>query len=571
MKRQIIKILIFSFITLHMTFLSSSVYAQSEEERNFLLMYFKEEELEVLSATRSLKSSTRVAENVTVVTAEDIELMNAHTLADVLNTVTGLQVFMEGGPGTIAAPFIQGSSFRHVTAFIDGISLSNLSDNIADIAAIPVQNIEKIEIIKGPASSAWGSSLGGVVNVITKNPVTRSTLNGTLSASYGKEDFGDFRAEVYGRKDRFGYYLSAGRLQSDGLTKGFDVSGNNLYMKLAYDVTDNTDILLTVFHNKVERGEGEEQEYDLSFSDRVKQFSTSLSLNTSLSNGVNLNLSLWSLQQFWDKYANLLSTGDKLCGYNYDDRKYGASAKLTWKYKKHNIVAGSDYDDGTLRSNGIANGKQGLQKWAIYTNDTIIWDKLSITPGIRYDNTDINGDFTSPSLGVTYNLSDNTVLRAYIARGFSIPSLFSTFGDNVDYRCNPDLEVEKVWSYQLGAETGALKYLWLKVSAFRHDIKDAIVDEIISEDPVLFTKVNKGKERRQGMEIEMKTIPVHNATLIAGATFIHTRDMNTGETVRNVPRYTYDIALKYDDEKSFKALFKGHYIWWNADSSYNGK
>ncbi len=554
-----------------MTFLSSSVYAQSEEERNFLLMYFKEEELEVLSATRSLKSSTRVAENVTVITAEEIELMNAHTVADVLNTVNGVQVFMQGGPGTVATPFIQGSDFKHVTVFIDGVVLNNLSDSVAEIAAIPVQIIEKLEIIKGPASSAWGSSLGGMVNIITKSPVIRDTLNGTLSASYGKENTGDFRAGAYGRKDKFEYYLYAGRLQSDGLTKGFDISGNNLYMKLAYDVADNTNILFTVFHNRIDRGEGEEHKYDLSFSDRVKQFFVTFSLNTSLSKEVNLNLSLRSFQNFWDSYINLLSTGDELYKYNYDDRKYGASAKITWKYKKHNIVAGSDYDDGTLRSNGIANGKQGLQKWAIYTNDTIIWDKLSITPGIRYDNTDTNGDFTSPSLGVTYNLSHNTVLRTYIARGFSIPSLFTTFGDNADYRCNPDLEVEKVWSYQLGAETGALKYLWLKVSAFRHEIRDAIVDEIISDSPVLFTKVNKGKQRRQGMELEIKTIPVHNITLFTGATFIHTKDMDTGEIMRNVPQYTYDIALKYDDEKSLKALFRGHYIWWNRDSFYNSK
>lgn len=553
-----------------MFLLSPFVYAQSGEEKKFLLMYFKEEELEVISATRSLKSITRVAENIEVITAEDIELMNAHTLADVLNTLNGIQVFFAGGsPGSIAASRIQGANQSHVTIFLDGVFLNNLTENVTEIGSIPVQIIEKIEIIKGPASSSWGSSLGSVVNIITKSPTTGDKLNGTLSASYGEDNTGDFRAEARGRMNKFGYYLSAGRLQSDGLTQGFDVSENNLYTKLAYNVTDSTDILLTAFYNRTKRGEGEDQQYD--YSDKVKQFFVTLSLNTSLSKEVNLNLSLRSFQNFWDSYINLLSTGEELYKFNYNDRKYGASAKLAWKHERHNIVIGTDYDDGTLKSNSIADGEQGLRIWAIFANDTIIWDKLSITPGIRYDNTDINGDFTSPSLGITYNLSDNTILRAYVARGFSIPNLYSTFGDNVYYRCNPDLKVENVWSYQLGAETGALKYLWLKISAFRHETRDAIVDEIISEDPILFTRVNKGKQRRQGMEIEMKTVPVYNTTLTAGATFIHTKNLNTGETARNVPRYTYDIALKYDDEKSFKALFKGRYIWWNADSFYNGK
>src|SRR4030043_117003 len=99
MRRNITKILFPPFVILYMFFLSTFVYAQSGEEKKFLLMYFKEEELEVISATRSLMSITRVAENIAVITAEDIELMNAHTLTDVLNTITGLQVAIRGGVG----------------------------------------------------------------------------------------------------------------------------------------------------------------------------------------------------------------------------------------------------------------------------------------------------------------------------------------------------------------------------------------------------------------------------------------------------------------------------------------
>ncbi len=88
---------------------SSIAHAQAEEDKDFLLMYFKEEELVVESPTRGPKSITQVAENVTVVTADDIKLMNAHTLADVLNTVTGVQVFLTGGPGSSAVAYIQGS------------------------------------------------------------------------------------------------------------------------------------------------------------------------------------------------------------------------------------------------------------------------------------------------------------------------------------------------------------------------------------------------------------------------------------------------------------------------------
>ncbi|MDA8423237.1 MAG: hypothetical protein M0Z89_07865, partial [Nitrospiraceae bacterium] len=85
--------LLTSSICLIMLILSSSAFAQSDEEKSFLSMYFSKDELNVISTTRSLKSISQVAENVTVVTAAEIKLMNAHTLADVLNTVTGIQVF----------------------------------------------------------------------------------------------------------------------------------------------------------------------------------------------------------------------------------------------------------------------------------------------------------------------------------------------------------------------------------------------------------------------------------------------------------------------------------------------
>src|SRR5512147_749875 len=136
----------------------SSVLAQSAKEKSFLSMYFTDEELEVVSATRSLTSISRVAENITVITASDIELMNAHTVAEVLNTVTGFGVELSGGPGLISAGFIQGSESRHVTVMIDGVVLNFLGSNQADLGMIPVKNLRKIELVKGPASSAWGSA-----------------------------------------------------------------------------------------------------------------------------------------------------------------------------------------------------------------------------------------------------------------------------------------------------------------------------------------------------------------------------------------------------------------------------
>ena len=565
MKRNITKILFPPFVILYMFFLSTFVYAQSGEEKKFLLMYFKEDELEVISATRSLQSITRVAENVTVITAEDIELMNAHTLTDVLNTITGVQVDIRGGLGNLTSPSIQGSFYNHVVVFIDGISITSPSENSTLTGEFPVQFIEKIEVIKGPASSTWGSSLGGVINVITKSPGKEEKIKGTLYASYGGDNTGDLRAEAYGRKNNFGCYFYAGRLQSDGLPglrDNMDFSGNNIYAKLSYDISKNTTAFFTILYNKNKRGDGNFPEYDFSDSDKTSNLLTSLSLNTSLNDNLDLSFSLRRTKIDYDFESETLSTGDIFKTRVFDDT-YGASIKLTYKYMKHNIVVGSDYDNDTAE---YTSNEKRLRKFAVFANDTIILDRFSVIPGIRYDDVNITGGFVSPSLGITYKISDNTLLRAFVARGFSIPILSTAItNDNFYYIGNSDLDVEKVWSYQLGVETSALKYLWLKVSAFRHDISDVIVDKIISEEPLLWTKINKDDQRRQGIEIEMKTASFYNTTFSAGTTFI---EITGSGTDSNMPKYTYDLGLEYNDKKSLRAVLKGHYIWWI--NAFNG-
>ena len=256
----------------------SITLAQPDDDKKFLLMYFKEEELVVESPTRSKKSLTQVAENITVVTADDIKLMNAHTVADVLNGVTGVQVFMTGGPGRSALATIQGSESRHVAVFMDGIPLNNLSDNVTEIGALPVQNIEKIEIIKGPASSAWGSALGGVVNIITKSG-SRERSGSMVSASYGGKSTADLRLETLGKEKGVGFYITAGRLESDGFSAHSDVSGNNVYAKLTYDLSDKTTLGFTVGYDTVKRGTVEYPAYDLFINNRVETLKSSLIMN----------------------------------------------------------------------------------------------------------------------------------------------------------------------------------------------------------------------------------------------------------------------------------------------------
>ncbi len=559
--------LFFSVLSiLLITFSTVNAYTMSEEERTFLTMYFSDEELQVVSTTRSLKSVTRVAENVEVVTKEDIELMNAHTVAEALNNITGLQMqFAVQTPGFFNQAQIQGSDIRQVAIFMDGIPQMWLSSQVADLGLIPVQMVKKIEIIKGPASSAWGSSLGGVINIITKSP-SSDDIKGTVSASYGKRETGDFRAELTGTKDRFGYYLYAGKLKSDGLIPSTRTSNDYFYSKLSFDASKDTQIIFTLFHANADRGRGESVKYDFTDRDNVEQLQSTLSLKTEITKDLELNLSARAYRKDLDFNESLLSTGEHTYNEYEKDTKLGGSGQLLWRLSDQTVTFGADFDKNEL-DYSLMPEKADQKKYAVYLNDSITIGKFNITPGIRYDKTDIIGDFVSPSLGATYDLGGSTILRAFVARGFTEPSMFVNSGAGSPvymFVGNPGLKPEEVWSYQAGVETTALKYLWLKVSAYRHDVKDAITGETINPDTGSWRYVNKQRVRRQGVEAEIRTQPFYHFTLSAGAALQHQEDRDTGEDITESPKKSFSVSVKYDDEKTFRALLTGSYIDWNS-------
>jgi vitamin B12 transporter len=541
------------------------------EEQTFLSMYFSDEELAVISATRNLSSITRVAENITVITAEEIELMNAHTVADVLYRVNGVEVNMQGGPGSPSTAIIQASGFTDVSVFLDGIPMNNLADNVTDLGLIPVQFIEKIEVIKGPASSAWGSSRGGVVNIITKSPGNNDKVSGTFSASEGEENTGDFRGELYGKKNEFGYYLQGGVLLSDGLydlPDNSNVTQKNFYSKISYNLSKDSSLLFTLLYVKSLRGLGEFPAFDYSAQDKPERFLSSLSFNTAFTQELKLSLSLYSNILRNTASLTILSP-IMLSEVSSKDRTYGGNTKLTYSYGVHSVVIGSDWDNAKYSETEMTSAQETSQKWAVFANDTIVLNKLSITPGLRYDNQKPWGNFTSPSIGMTYALFDNALLRALVARGFSNTGVAQFISNEISgYQANPNLQVEKIWSYQIGAETTALKYLWLSATVFRHDIQGVFGTVPLPDQS--FTEVNSGKERRQGFEIDFKTVPVYHFALHGGTTFVATTDRTTDQTEHDVPRYSYDFGLRYDDEQSFKALLTGHYIWWNSEGDLLG-
>ena len=576
------------YSTLIIFSLSPNLAAQSDEEMQILRMFYRKADL-VVSSTRNPKPISQVAENITIITARDIEAMNAHTIADVLERVPGLFINYTREFGAISLIQIQGSEQRHVLVLVDGVTWNYLSSGGAETNSIPVGIIERIEVIKGPASSAWGSSLGGVVNIITKAAGDTKKPGGSLIVSYGERNTQDYRAELSGRYGSLGYYLYAGHKESDGLrsSRGFD--NDDFYGKFDIPFSDNLKLGFSFEYSEPEFNLGDYPSLKLIQSGVNRTFFSTTSLAATINREISLDLSFRYFKQKSLVMSDALGLifkrikGNLYLNEIYDEETWAGSAKLVWNRGIHTMVSGVDVDRGELDQTihsgrilqlflrpPILKTSPDRKRWAVYLNDTILIDRWSITPGIRYDYNDITGSFTSPSLGVTYRFRKDCILRASVARGFTIPPLSWTSGGTLFLDSNPSLDPEEVWSYQAGVESSALKYLWLKATFFLHDLENSFEQEPFSGGWPTFNDqmVNKGEVRRKGFELEAETLPFHNLILRGGFAFV---DIDPKNYEGSDCFYSYNIGIRYDDQKSIQAELFGKYLWWDLYSYWEGE
>jgi vitamin B12 transporter len=558
--------------------------ARAAEDEAFLRLYFSDDEL-VESATRHPKRPQQIAENVTVVTAAEIRDMNAHTVAEVLNRVTGVFVQPFGVRfGATALPHIQGSGEtqfftrgsdeRHVTILLDGIPWNNLAGGTV-LDTIPVGAVERIEVIKGPASSAWGSALGGVINVITKRPGTSARPAVAVEGSYGERDAHDARAEAAGKVGPLGYYAQ-GQSQGADWKGGGGFESRSAIGKAEARLGGRAMLSLAGGYSGPEVDAGRIESSFARAQDRYRATYGRAGLDLGLAPALTFHAASFLRrtrhEQTSQEDGTFAPAGDLLRDVTFDERHAGAQGRLVWATGRHTLVLGIDYHRGwldqtvdsgdffqSLGAPSLAEFSSTIDLVGVYLNDTVTVGAVALTPGVRYDDTSRTDPFWSPSLGATWQVARDTLLRASVARGFTTPPLSFLSGGGISLDPNPDLEPERVWSYQAGAETAAVPALWLRIVAFRHEVRDVLetVTSPVTEGNDI--PVNRGRGRRTGFEAEAETARYGGFALRAGFAYVHV-DKDGRE--RDQDQHHANLVLSYADGP-WKANLLGHYVWWD--------
>jgi vitamin B12 transporter len=526
----------------------------------------------VVTPLRTSVGIGNVSENVIVVNAEQIKALPARDLSEALSYVAGVNIEQRQGFGRATSISIQGADSRQVRVMIDGIPLNSQSSGQVNPVGFPVENIERIEVIKGAGSSMWGSGLGGVINVITKDTGNTLIPKGNVTASLAgfrtkKDDF-----DVSGQIGELGYYASAGYMESGGSGSRDDVLSKKTYNKLSYDLKGAGKLIASFGYSGADVNSGvfpdgswQAQPY----RNRYGKIGWENDLGAS-----DIKIDLKHSRQDIVTKSFVTSTDDEpFSRIETKDFLYQLSVNSSSHPREKDLLnIGVDFDNDALKSSAYISKAKSVRLYAPYTNYTLNVGPWDVISGLRYDHNSEFGQQLSPSLGSVYHFENipDTLVRVAVSRAFNAPPLLWKFNENaaLNTAANPDIKAERAWVYEVGYESRPLSLLWFKLSLYRSEVRDAL--DSAENELGQVVKKNFQKFRRQGAEVEYRLKLYTGLYFTGGAAFNDIEDRSTKKTVRGggKPRQSFDTGLEYKNKAGFTAAILGYYDRWNEPASF---
>lgn len=593
-------------IGLSLSYAECSVYA-AEQAPSFDLDQI------VITATRSEEKLKDVPASVSVITAEDMEKSGANNAADVLKKVTGLFVvdlYGNGNDTRIGLRGFQGvNANQNIQIQIDGIAVNDQGQGINTVLGnINLDNIEKIEIIKGPASALYGAnSIGGVINIITKKggPDGKTTIT-VQGGSFNGRDY----AMTHAGQDKNICYSLAYRVQNgDGYRRHSDYDDKLFHARFDVDLGSKKDLEVLVDHS--DRyfslpGTLTQAEYDLdpritSTPDdyrKVKEDRIAAIYNAQISPNLNLTNKIFysNMKQQIRMDFDVPPRNEFIYHLNDSDGKtYGMETQINMKKKagdtEHDITAGLLYKKEELTKDYFFEflGVPGATKnntldrttKALFMQDQIhVSLRATLSLGMRYDYFDFNykdnknssNNYTSsthamsPKIALNYKISGRTSAYASIAKAFKPP------GDP-KLLYTDQLKPEEAWNYEIGIKSSPTNKMSYSLAIYRMNI-----DNLIVLDPVdLVSSKNAGKAHHQGVEFESEYQISSKWSAVFNYSYTQARydkysyeddygvfHVADGKTIEEVPKQMIVTGLCYDDHRKLQGNL---YLRW-VDKQY---
>ena len=527
-------------------------YVPSAENLSGSELLLFQEIPEVITAAKELQPITESPSAVSVITADDIQRSGVTNLPDLLRTVPGLDV-MEA----TASDFnITARGFNRLLAnkmlvLVDGRSVYQdmLGVTLWQTLPLLLDDIERIEIVRGPGSALYGANaFSGIINIITRTPQETPPL--AISRITGDHDLEVASLIHGGRVEKVDYKLS---LASDRLG--------------AWDETANAAAGLDPISHNVSRWNASAQRAlgGGVMTAYVGASDGHLQILPDEAWGI---IDFRSALDYWNlvyEQPDLLvrgfsNHGEQVVASDLDDwvefHTYDLEVQKRLQPRHdHSAILGATWRQNRIHLSEEQDYKQRLYGAYVqdhYTND----HGVSVVGGIRYDHHALTGDHLSPRVSAVYSPRRGESLRASIATAYRNPSFFESYldlhqgevmpGISLWWHGNDELGAEKITSYDIGYQAVVSPRLRWEINAFYNKLDDFIVKAMVAGPPDLeFTYLNDGSATARGAETAIAFIASPNLRGFANYSYQHLSDDSNGISARSAPQNKLNLGLSY--------------------------
>jgi len=518
----------------------------------------------IVTATGVPTPLARVPASITVIDRRAIEENGFATLAEALATVPGLRIAPSGGAGQLASVFIRGNSSRSTLVLLDGVPVNDPSDasGAFNFGNETLFDIERIEVLRGPASSLYGSAaVGGVINLVTRRaPPDRKVM------PYGEVAGGSQRtlrlgSGVAGTVGAFDYLASLNNISSQGsnatasrffrtLGEADGFNSTNATARLGYTVRPGTRLEGLVRWRENRIGIDSVPRDDPNFTGDDRRWMGQLRGESRLFDGAwttGLRLAITEDRRTYSNLPDILSSA------RTHDYYRGTRQSVDWGNVVRLPGFGAATDGAVTFGINYAHedvtsfaGNRPFRTTTAARQDTVaghvavqyrFWDRLDVTGGVRHDSVSDFTGHTSWRVGAVLALPEaNMRIRASGGTAFNAPSLYQRFGAiGTTFRGNPNLRPETSIGYEFGAEMDIPAFGQQRFSTIGFTFFESRVADLINFNARFNSLVNVASANLKGVELAWALRPAPWLTTEVAWTITDAKDGQTGAALPRRP------------------------------------
>ena len=516
----------------------------------------------IIHATRSERPINEVASSVTVIDREQIERENKPTVVELLREVPGVTIANSGGVGQTSRVFLRGMNSNHVLVVMDGVMVNDPSDPATafDFSNLTTDNIDSIEILRGPQSTLYGSqALGGVIVINSKKGT--STPRSTALVEYGRYNSGRISLGNSGVAGKTSYALNAAQSHTDGIS-AFDKKFGGREKDSNDTTTLSAHVEAALAEQFTFKGNARYNRTDTDFDstgsignfgarpdDDLEPNADSRQLNVRGAGELSLFDGKW-VQELGISTVNfnralITEYFDSFFAPHFGRQQYkGRRDMVDWVHhlkliENHVTTIGAEMSSDHYKTNSLK--EENVDNRAVFADDQYyITPDLFVNYGARLDNHQSFGKAFTWKVAPGYNITaTGTRLKASYGTGFKAPSLSQLF-DPVSGNANLMPEKSRGW------DAGFEQSLWGEKLVFGSTVFRNTITDLIGFGPSpLFLTLNVGKARTEGVENTITLRPATDWTIRLAHAYTLTGNRNRDTELLRRPKNQFNVGADY--------------------------